>query len=258
MFAAVPPARSPLVTLNPLVGLVVIGIVTVITIISFDPVAVLIILAVELPLLVLARIPLRSWLLRAWPLAAGLAGVMIANLLFTDDHHGRVLLDSGPLLITTGSLGAAAVVALRLLVLAIPGIAFFARLDPTALADALITHWHAGPRIAIGSLAALRMVPLVAGDLRQSYAARRTRGLISRNPLTAVPVLFGSLTSLLVTTVRRATRLSVAMDSRGFDSGLPRTLARVSVWRRRDTLVICCYVAAGVAALAVTVFGWVS
>lgn len=255
MFTASPADRSPLATLNPLVGPVVIAIVAVVIIVSFDPVSALIMLAAELPLLVLARIPARGWLMRGWPLAAGLAGIMIANLLFTDDHSGRTLLALGPLLITTGGLGAAGVVALRLLVLAIPGIVLFARLDPTALSDALIIHWHAGPRIAIGSLAALRMAPLVLTDLRQSYAARRTRGLISRNPLAMAPVIVGSLTTVLVTTVRRATRLSVAMDSRGFDSGVPRTLARTSPWRRRDTLAITGYAVAGVAALAVTAAG---
>lgn len=252
MFLPLPANRSPLSTLNPLVGLVVIAIIAVVIIVSVDPVAMLIIFAAELPLLALARIPARGWLVRGWPLAAGLAGIMIANLLFTGDHSGRTLLATGPLLITTGSLGMAGVVALRLLVLAIPGIVLFSRLDPTALSDALIIHWHAGPRVAVGSLAALRMTPLVVADLRQSYAARRTRGLISRNPLAMAPVIFGSLTTVLVTTVRRATRLSVAMDSRGFDSGVPRTLARVSLWRRRDTFVIIGYALAGIAALAVT------
>lgn len=258
MFSPLRAARGPLATLNPLVGLVVIAIVAVVMIISFDPVAVLIILAAELPLVVLARIPARGWLLRAGPLAAVLAGVMIANLLFTDDHSGRTLLSVGPLLITTGGLGAAGVVVLRLLALAVPGIALFARLDPTALADALITHWHAGPRIAVGSVAALRMAPLVLADLRQSYAARRTRGLISRNPLAMAPVILGSLIAVLVTTVRRATRLSVAMDSRGFDSGVRRTLARQSVWRRRDTLVIIGYAVVAAAALTVTALGFTS
>lgn len=255
MSAASPADRSPLATLNPLVGPVVIAVIAVVIIVSFDPVSALIMLAAELPLLVVARIPARGWLVRGWPLAAGLAGVMIANLLFTGDHSGRTLLAVGPLLITTGGLGAAGVVALRLLVLAVPGIVFFARLDPTALSDALIIHWHAGPRIAIGSLAALRMAPLVRTDLRQSYAARRTRGLISRNPLTMAPVIFGSLTAVLVTTVRRATRLSLAMDSRGFDSGVPRTLARTSPWRHRDTLVIIGYALVGGAAVAVTAAG---
>ena len=252
MFVPLAGNRSPLSTLNPLVGPVVIAIVAVVIIVSVDPVAMVIMLAAELPLLALARIPARGWLVRGWPVAAGLVGIMIANVLFTGDHSGPTLLAAGPLLITTGGVQAAGVVALRLLVLAIPGIVLFSRLDPTALSDALIIHWHAGPRLAVGSLAALRMAPLVVADLRQSYAARRTRGLISRNPLAMLPVIFGSLTTVLVTTVRRATRLSVAMDSRGFDSGVPRTLARTSLWRRRDTFVIIGYALAGVAVLIVT------
>jgi len=252
MFGPLSADRGPLAGLSPLVGPVVIAIIGVVIIVSFDPAAVSIMLVAELPLLALARIPARGWLLRGLPLAAGLAGIMIANLLFTAVHSGRTLLAAGPLLITTSGLAAAALVALRLLVLAIPGIVFFARLDPTSLSDALIIHWHAGPRIAVGSLAALRMTPLVLTDLRQSYAARRTRGFISRNPVAMAPVIFGSLTTVLVTTVRRATRLSLAMDSRGFDSGVPRTLARVSPWRRRDTAVVLGYALAGVAAVVLT------
>jgi|GEM_PF-2553837 energy-coupling factor transport system permease protein len=255
MFPPVSDTRSPLTTLNPLVGLVVIAIITVITVVTFNPVAAIILLAAELPLLVLARIGLRSWLLRAWPLAVGLVGIMIANLLFTDLHSGAELLAVGPWVITTGALAGAALVALRVLALAIPGIVFFARMDPTALADALISHWHANPRIAIGSLAALRMAPLVVGDLRQSYAARRTRGLISRTPVAAVPMIINTLGGVLVTTVRRATRLSAAMDSRGFDSGVPRTMARVSIWRLRDWLVIIGYGIVGAAAVVATVVG---
>jgi energy-coupling factor transport system permease protein len=258
MFTPLAAPRGPLATLNPLVGLVVVAIAGMVTIISFDPVAVSIMLIAELPLLVLARLPGRGWLVRAWPLATGLAGIMIANLLFTDDHSGRTMLEVGPLLITTGGLAGAGVVAMRLLVLAIPGIVLFSGLDPTELSDALITHWHARPRVAIGSLAALRMAPLVLSDLGQSYAARRTRGVLSRNPLRVFRMIYRTLVGVLVTTIRRATRLSVAMDSRGFDSGLPRTLARVSVWRLRDTLVIIGYSLAGAVAVTMTVLARLS
>lgn len=248
-FTLPPSPPSPLQRLNPLVALLVIGIVALAMIISFDPVSALIMIAAELPLVVLARLSTRAWLGRIWPLAAGLVGIMIANLLFTDLRSGQTLVHWGALWITSGGLAAAGAVALRLLALAIPGIVLFARLDPTDLSDALITHWHARPRIAVGSLAALRLAPLVLADLRQSYAARRTRGLVGRNPATALPMLLGTLAAVLVTTVRRASRLSVAMDSRGFDSGGPRTLARESRWRRLDTTVVLAYLAGAVVAV---------
>lgn len=237
--------------LNPLVSVLVIAIVAGAMIITLSPWAALIMIIAELPLLLLARLSPIQWAMRAWPLASALVGIMIANLLFTDLRTGATVLHSGPIWITTGGLAAAGSVALRLLVLAIPGVVLFARLDPTDLADALVTHWRARPRIAVGSLAALRMAPLVLSDLRQSYAARRTRGLIGRNPLQAVGLFVGTLSAVLVAAVRRATRLSMAMDSRGFDSGIRRTVARDSQWRIRDTMVVVGYLAVAVLSVVV-------
>ncbi|QDP97385.1 energy-coupling factor transporter transmembrane protein EcfT [Microlunatus elymi] len=242
--------RTPLQTLNPLVTLVLVGIVAATMIATFSFVTATIMIIAELPLIVLARLSPRAWLWRAWPLALALIGIMVANLLFTDIHSGTTLLHAGAIWVTTDGLAAAGSVALRLLVLAIPGIVLFARLDPTELADSLVTHWHARARMAMGSLAALRLAPLVLTDLRQSYAARRTRGLIGRNPLLAVPMAFSTLSMILVTAIRRATRLSAAMDSRGFDSGVPRTMARVSRWRVRDWVVSLGYLAAAMIAVA--------
>jgi energy-coupling factor transport system permease protein len=243
--------RTPLDTLNPLVSVVVIAIIAVAMLSSVDPIAPAIVLLAELPLIPLARLSLRAWLIRGVPLVFMLAGIMITNLLFTDVHTGATVLQWADLQVTTGGIAATAAVAFRLLVLAIPGIVLLARIDPTDVSDALITHWRANSRMAVGSLAAMRMTPLVFADLRQSYAARRTRGVVSRNPLVAVPTLFGTMSSVMVTAIRRATRLSLAMDSRGFDSGVKRSLARSSVWRRRDWFVIIGYLVVSSAAVLV-------
>lgn len=228
--------RSPLTGLNPLVAVLIVVIVAAAMIVSLHPVSVGIVLAAESVLVAAARVPARRWILRSLPLALGLATVMMANLLFSD-QGGRLLIALGPIQVSSGSLMGALTVVLRLLALALPGIVWFAVLDPTELSDALITQWHAKPRIAVGSLAAVRMAPLVIGDLRQSYAARRTRGVVSRNPALAAVMVFRVIAAVLTTTIRRATRLSVAMDARGFDAGVPRTVARVSRWRLRDSVV---------------------
>lgn len=247
--------RTLLATLNPLVSVLVIAIVAVAMIITLSGRAGLIMIVAELPLIALAGMRPRQWLIRGVPLASALLGILVANLLFTDIRTGATILHAGPLWVTADGLAAAAEIVLRLLALAIPGIVLFGRLDPTDLADALITHWHARPRIAIGSLAALRMAPLVLADLQQSYAARRTRGLIGRNPVQAIGLFVGTLSAVLVSTVRRATRLSVAMDSRGFDSGVPRTVARRSRWRSRDTVVVLGYLIIAAAAVGVGFLG---
>lgn len=248
--------RSVLRQLNPLVGMVIVFTVAITMFISLDPRTALIILVAELPLIALARMSPRQWLMRAWPLAFALVGILLVNLLFSGYTGGRELFELGPFQVTTASLTAAIGVALRILTLALPAIVLFAVIDPTDLADALITQWHAPARIAVGSLAAIRMVPLVMSDLQHVYLSRRTRGISAGgNPITVAAMLLRSLGAVLVSSVRRATRLALAMDSRGFDSGIVRTVARESRWRRRDSIIVALAIAVCVIAIAVSIVG---
>jgi energy-coupling factor transport system permease protein len=95
-------------------------------------------------------------------------------------------------------------------------------------------------------------MPLLGEEWRMLTLARRARGVdAGRNPVARVR-LFGSLTfALLVGAIRRGTRLATAMDARGFDSGLPRTIARPQHFGPADWLLL----AGGVllVALALTV-----
>ena len=85
-------------------------------------------------------------------------------MLFAADRTGTVLLDAGPITVTTGVLTTALGLALRLLAVALPGVLVFATTDPTDLADALIQNARAPPRFAIGALAAFRLVPLLVAE----------------------------------------------------------------------------------------------
>jgi energy-coupling factor transport system permease protein len=109
-------------------------------------------------------------------------------------------------------------------------------------------------RFAIGALAAFRLMPLLRDEWRLLTLARRARGVdAGRNPLVRVR-LFTSLTfALLVGAIRRGTRLAVAMDARGFDSGAARTAARVQRFTPADAalVAVAALVAAGLLATAV-------
>lgn len=248
--------RSILRQLNPLTAMVIVFAVTITMFISLDPRTALIILVAELPLIAVARMSPRQWLMRAWPLGLALIGILLANLLFSGYTGGRELFDLGPFHVTTASLAAALGVALRILTLALPAIVLFAVIDPTDLADALVIQWHAPARIAVGSLAAIRMVPLVMSDLQHVYLSRRTRGIgAGRNPVVMAAILVRTLGAVLVSSIRRATRLALAMDSRGFDSGIARTVARESMWRRRDSGVVAVTICVCVTAVAVSIVG---
>jgi energy-coupling factor transport system permease protein len=84
--------------------------------------------------------------------------------------------------------------------------------------------------------------------------ARRARGVdAGRNPLVAVRLWLTAVVTLLVATIRRASRLALAMDARGFDSGTPRTIARPPRMRRSDWLLLAAAAVLGAGAVAVSV-----
>lgn len=248
------PVATPLARLNPVAKLSAGLLITLALLASVDLVTPLIILAVELALLPLAGLSVRRLLSRTWPLLLAAVAVGYVNVLFAEERTGAVLLDAGPLLVTSGSLVFGVGLSLRLVALALPGILVLAGTDPTDLADALVVHWRLSARFAYGTLAALRLLPLLAAEWQQIALARRTRGVeAGRSPIRAVRLFASQALTLLIGAVRRGTRLATAMDARGFDSTTQRTMARQPVFRRVDWLVIAGTVLVGTLAITVSV-----
>lgn len=143
-------------------------------------------------------------------------------------------------------------VAVRLMAIALPGVLTALTSDPTDLADAMVQRLRVPERPAMGVLAALRLLPLLAAQWRTLTLARRARGLeAGRNPVRAVTIFAGKAFALLVRAIRTGTLLATAMDGRAFGTG-PRTRARTSPWRRSDTLLVAGAFAVVAAAYAVS------
>ncbi len=178
----------------------------------------------------------------------------------------RVVLLCAPALIAAGSVAfsnallgggitepaswqAAALPASRVLAVALPGLVVAASIDPTALADSLVTRLGVPARTAYSVLAGFRLLPLLTQEWQVLERANRARGMGGRG-LGQRARRFGSLTlRLLVGALRRAGRLAVALDARGLHSG-DRTVARPLRWSAADTgalLVALAWVAAAVA-----------
>ncbi|WBB79696.1 energy-coupling factor transporter transmembrane component T [Micromonospora sp. WMMD882] len=221
---------------------------------TLDPVAPAIALAIELAVLPLFGVRYRVLARRAWPLLLGAVGILVSLVLFAADRDGRVLVEAGPVLVTSGVLVTALGLVLRLLAVALPGVIVFATTDPTDLADALIQNAKAPPRFAIGALAAFRLVPLLGQEWQMISMARRARGVdAGRNPVARLRLFVSTGFGLLVGAIRRGTRLAVAMDARGFDAGTPRTVARRQRFTLADGLLVAgAFVLAG-STLAVSV-----
>jgi energy-coupling factor transport system permease protein len=176
---------------------------------------------------------------RAWPLAVAAAGILITLVLFAADRTGDLLFALGPFDITTGVLFSALGLVLRVFAIALPGVIVFATTDPTDLADALAQNAKAPARFAIGALAAFRLLPLLGQEWQMLTLARRARGIdAGRNPVARVRLFASTAFALLVGALRRGGRLAVAMDARGFDSGLPRTYARRQVFGTADAALL--------------------
>lgn len=191
---------------------------------------------------------------RAVPLVVAAAGIVVTMILFSADRTGRLLIALGPFDVTTGVLGDALGLVLRIFAVALPGVLVFATTDPTDLADALVQNARAPERFAVGALAAFRLLPLLGDEWQMLTLARRARGIdAGRSPVARVRLFVSIGFALLVGALRRGGRLAVAMDARGFDSGVRRTHARRQVFGPADAVLVIGSLVLAAAALGVTV-----
>jgi energy-coupling factor transport system permease protein len=214
--------RAPIARAHPLAkiaaGLVVVlGLFVAVDIVT--PAIVVVALLAAIPA---SGLPPRALALRAAPVVLGACGIGLFNALL--GTHG---------------LAGGVALALRLIGISLAGILATTTIDPTELADALVQHLHAPPRFVVGALAAYRLFPLFSREWDTLGLARRARGIESDRSLPQRLLAFpGRALGLLIAAIRRATRLALAMDARGFDARECRTLARPRAFAPWDVALI--------------------
>ncbi|WP_307861011.1 ATP-binding cassette domain-containing protein [Curtobacterium flaccumfaciens] len=229
-----------------LVGVLALGVCLVL---SLDVVSAAVALAVELALLPLLRLPVRTLLLRVSPILVAVPLTAVSIALY-GRPSGREWFDFGFAHVTDGSLTLALATALRVLAVGLPAVALFIRVDPTDLADGLAQVLRLPARFVLGALAAIRMMTLLVDDWRQLAMARRARGLADTGRLRrGASMAF----ALLVLALRRATTLAVAMESRGFGAPGRRTWARAARFAWPEWAMVAVLVGIGVASIVVAV-----
>jgi energy-coupling factor transport system permease protein len=252
--AAVDPA-SVLGRRNPVAKLGACLLVFVGLFLTLDPVTPAIVLMAQLIAFPLLGVRLLTLVRRGWLLLIAAAAVALTNLLFSASSGEPVLVRVGPFDITARSLTAAAGITLRLLAIALPGVVFAATTDPRDLADSLTQQLHAPAKFVFAALAALRLVPLLGLDWQMLMMARRSRGVAGGGPIARVRLAGQTLFALLVSAIRRGTRLATAMDARGFASGVERTRARTQRMHPADWVFLACVGLLLAGAIAVSVIG---
>lgn len=232
--------RAPLATANPLAKLGAAAIAMLVLFLSVDPVTPAVLLGGIAVAVRLSGVPGRTLAVRCAPLAVAAVGAAAVNGIFGS---------GGP------SLVAAIATGLRLIAIALAGVVAFVTIDPTDLADALVQHFRAPPRFAVGALAAFRLLPIFATEWETIGLARRARGIDDGGTWLAHMASFRERSfTLLVAAIRRGVRLALAMDARGFAAMPCRTIARPQPFTGRDRLLL---LGAGAVSVATVVLGQV-
>jgi energy-coupling factor transport system permease protein len=254
LFTPLAPAPSAaLARANPLAKVAAALVLMAVLFISIDLVTPAIVLLVLVVSLALTGLSPRTLLARTWPLLVVAVAAGVLNALFTP---GTAV--SEPVRIGTvdieGRVATGLALGARLLAIVLAGLLALVTTDPTDLADALVQQLRVSPRFAVGTLAALRLLPILTDESQTIALARRARGIDAGwNPLEAVRAFSRTLLALLVTAVRRATRLAMAMEARGFGSRPCRTVARPQRMRAADWALIGCAVIVAGAAVGISV-----
>jgi energy-coupling factor transport system permease protein len=215
-------------------------------IVTLDPIVpIRLTLAAVAALVFWSGLPLRRIPRRMAPLGFAILSLTFFSIVLAASNGDRSLaavLEIGPVRITAPAVSAGLAIGLTTLLV-------FGPSDPTRMADSLVQQWHVPDRFAYGTLGAMRVAPFMADDWAVIGAARHLRGIGAGSPASRIRDAADRLVVMLVAAIRGAERLALAMDARGFDSGVRRSHFRELRVTWRDWLTIG--VAFGVAVAAV-------
>lgn len=252
--APLPKRTNPLSRLNPLTALAGVAVLSAGLLLSLDWVSASIALTAELMLLAVFGAFDRSSL-------KVLVAVLIASLLtgfsvlLYGQESGESYVEFLFIHVTDGSLELAIATSLRVLAIAVPAVLVAARISPVRLADALEQHTRLPARFVVGALASLQTVATVRDDWDLLARARRARGVGNGSGILR---FLSQAFSLLVLALRRAEKLALAMQTRGFDRAHERSWSRISIFTWRDAffVALCALVTATALALSITSGHW--
>jgi energy-coupling factor transport system permease protein len=232
---------SPLHRVTPSAKLLVGAVVMLSMTLVFDPVtpAMLIVLALVL-LRGLGHVPFGTILRALWPAALAALGFFWVGVAFPRASEAvTVLAQIGPLTVTAEALWRAGAIGLRVLCFGVYSMLLVLTTDPTDLMLALVQHCRVPAGIAYAAMAGYRFVPLFTSEAESIALAHRVRGLgVSGGVSGRVEAARRFAIPLLASAIRRAERVAIAMESKGFDGHSRRTYFRTLRWRASDVLFV--------------------
>lgn len=229
-------------SINPTIKAIAVLIPGIILSFAFDIVTPLIFLMyIWILTLFFAKISLKKWLLFFIPLSLFAIGLAWMTMLYTDEAY-----NTGPVIfqflwfeITSGSFQVGISLALRSLCFISLSLLFALTTDPTDFMLSLMQQAKLSPKLTYGILAGYRFLPTFKTELsliRQAHQIRgvhRTKGLRQKwqhNKQYVIPLLANS--------IRKAERVAVAMESKGFTGERNRTFYRQLIISKKDWIFL--------------------
>ncbi|MGH2458154.1 MAG: energy-coupling factor transporter transmembrane component T family protein [Chloroflexota bacterium] len=225
--------------LNPLTKLAYAVLIIVALTAIVDPITPLVALLLTLlAIAILGRVSLLELLRTLLPFVVLSFGLIWTTMVFyvaDPASHPRVVTVIGPIALTDQGIAYGLVIFFRTLGFFAASLLFVLTTDPTDFVQALIQRLRVSYRFGYGAHAAYRFVPLFEGEFATIRAAHRIRGVRDGGGVIARGRQFiGYLVPLLAGGVRKAERVALAMDARGFGAYPDRTYYRRSTFGVRD------------------------
>ena len=191
------------------------------------------------------------------PLAVVAAGFVWTNAVFAVPAPGDTVWRLGPFAASASGLRFGVGIGLRGLAIGAVSLAAIRTSDPTRLVVSLIKNARLSYRVGYAMLAAYRFFPIVGEEYARIRLAQRVRGVRPRSIRARLSAAVGGIVPLFADATRRATRIAVAMDARGFASAGERTYWRATPVTAADWVFAgaCLAIAAGILAAGLA-GGW--
>lgn len=191
------------------------------------------------------------------PLAVVAAGFVWTNALFAVPTPGDTVWRVGPWVASASGLRFGVGIGLRGLAIGAISLTAIRTSDPTRLVVSSIRNARVPYRVGYAMLAAYRFFPLIGDEYERIRLAQRVRGVRPRSARARAAAAVRGIVPLFADATRRATRIAVAMDARGFASARQRTYWRETPITAADWAfaVGCLLVAAAILAAGAT-GGW--
>lgn len=223
--------------LDPRVKLILLLAISTVSVTAGRPIVLAAVLVLVLVVLLLGGVHLRNALRRIRGMVGLICLLFLIQCVFTRSGEAVLTIGGFPL-VTSGGLTAAALVALRLLIILLSAVIILTGESRDYLLA--LNQWHIPYEISFMVLVALRFIPILREEARDVLCAVQMRGTpLKKTSLRhKLSVYVHILLPIVSGAIRRSEQTSIAMEARAFRSNPRRTNMRRLHMKSRDWLYL--------------------